>query len=248
MVADRGAFPPVGPRRSRSSRNRRPRFAFGADLRRGIRGGHRMAAPEAGQNAVSQPAPFAVAVCRHRMHRPHRSSHLLALVALTTALAAQGTPIGFEETFALSADRAKAVATLIPGTDDWYYYHCRERLAARDFATVRTLLPTWLQRHGRGARLQEIETREALLSFDGDRERTFRYVIDRLGLQWSHQPTIPGAKSSLPTRLAPAQADTGTLRTNLLATHPDSLDRFTDAALPELAKFPLFDGQLVALL
>ena len=68
--------------------------------------------------------------------RPSPAVLLLAIAATAASLAAQGTPIGFEETFALSPERNKAVATLIPGSDDWYYWNCRERLDARDFATV----------------------------------------------------------------------------------------------------------------
>ena len=62
---------------------------------------------------------------------------LLTLAACTAALTAQGVPVGFEETYALAKDRAAVVAELIPGTADYYYYHCRERLDARDFETVR---------------------------------------------------------------------------------------------------------------
>ena len=93
---------------------------------------------------------------RHAI-RPHHA--LLATVATIAALRAQGTPIDFAETYALAADRAQAVATLIPGSDDWYYWHCRERLDARDFATVRRVLPTWIQRHGHSARVVEVENR-----------------------------------------------------------------------------------------
>ena len=44
----------------------------------------------------------------------HRYTHvsslaLLTIAALTAALTAQGTPIGFEETYALSTDRTKII-------------------------------------------------------------------------------------------------------------------------------------------
>ncbi len=55
-------------------------------------------------------------------HSSSSAAALLTMVVVTTALSAQGTPIGFEETWALSPDRQKALATLIPGTSDWYYY------------------------------------------------------------------------------------------------------------------------------
>jgi hypothetical protein len=81
------------------------------------------------------------------MRNPHRTRPLasvLLFAALAAALEAQGTLVGFEETYALAAERAKAVETLIPGTEDWYYYHCRERLDARDFASVQKMLAAWI--------------------------------------------------------------------------------------------------------
>ncbi|MBL8755674.1 MAG: hypothetical protein JNK15_20430, partial [Planctomycetes bacterium] len=172
---------------------------------------------------------------------------LLALAALTAALHAQ-TPIGFEETYALSADRAKAVATLIPGSDDFYYWHCRERLDARDFATVRKVLPAWIQQHGRNTRVVEIEHREVLLSHDGDSDRAFAWLRDKLGVAFSHTPQIPGAKSDLPTRLDPATIAAGKLTAQLLASHPNDLDAFTEDALPALASQTLTERQLRVLL
>ena len=112
---------------------------------------------------------------------------LLATAAATPGLEAQGIPVGFEETYALAEDRAAVVAQLIPGTADSYYYRCRERLDAGDFAAVRAMLPTWIERHGRTARVLEIENREALLSFGQDPDRTFDFLRQRLGLRFQHE-------------------------------------------------------------
>jgi hypothetical protein len=157
-----------------------------------------------------------------------------AIPALATALAAQGTTIGFEETWALAADRAAAVASLIPATDDWYYWHCRERLDARDFAAVRAALPAWIQRHGRNDRVLEIENREALLAFADDPERTFRFLQERLRLTFDHQRAVPGAASELPTRLDPSALADDPLTVRALQRHPGTVQGFTDRALPRL--------------
>ncbi|MFN7588113.1 MAG: hypothetical protein ACK5UQ_06345, partial [Planctomycetota bacterium] len=173
---------------------------------------------------------------------------LLALAAFTAALSAQGVPIGFEETFALSTDRQKAVATLIPGTEDYYYWHCRERLGARDFATVRQVLPTWIERHNRTPRVLEIENRLALLSAGDDPARAFTFLRDRLGVRYDHTPVIPGAKSDLPTRLD-AELLSPTKRTaEALARHPGTVDGFDDTALPALLATELDEPQLRSLL
>ncbi len=179
---------------------------------------------------------------RRPLHR------FLATIALTAALAAQGTPIGFEETYALSPDRAKAVATLIPGTNEFYYWHCRERLDARDFATVRTVLATWIQRHGHTAQVVEIENREALLSHGNDAARSFQFVRDRLGVTFDHKPVVPGATSDLPTRLDPRLVSPSVLTQRALAQNPGTVDGFTDAALPGLLATSLDADTLHSLL
>lgn len=173
---------------------------------------------------------------------------LLTLAACSAALTAQGIPVGFEETYALAKDRAAVVAELIPGTADWYYYHCRERLDARDFETVRKVLPTWIKRHGRTNRVIEIENREALLSYGDDQERTYDFLRQRLGLRFQHERIVPGARSDLSTRLDPALLSPTTMTERALNRHRGTVDGFTDAALARLCAADLDDKQLHSLL
>ncbi len=46
----------------------------------------------------------------------------LVIVSLAVSLC-PGGEIGYVEEFALAKDRAEALKQLIPGTDDYYYYH-----------------------------------------------------------------------------------------------------------------------------
>lgn len=178
---------------------------------------------------------------------------LLTIAACTAAmtangLRAQGTPVGFEESYALAKDRASIVANLIPGTEDWYYYHCRERLDARDFKTVNNVLPTWIKRHGRTARVIEIENREALLSFGNNQERTYQFLRQKLGVQFNHERVVPGARSDLPTRLDPTLVSPATLTQRALNNHRNTVNGFHDRALAKLASSNLDDRQLHSLL
>ena len=173
---------------------------------------------------------------------------LLAPALGSSHLTAQGTPVGFEETYALAENRAAVVAQLIPGTPDYYYYHCRERLDARDFTAVRATLPTWIERHGRTARVIEIENREALLSFDEDPSRTYDFLRERLGLRFQHERAVPGARSDLPTALDPALLSTNTLTQRALDKHPGTVDGFHSRALARFAAAELSDEQLHSLL
>ena len=163
-------------------------------------------------------------------------------------MTAQGTPVGFEEQYALAPDRAAVVRQLIPGTEDWYYYHCRERLDAGDFDAVRQALPTWIRRHGRTNRVIEIENRQALLSYSQNSEQTFEFLRQRLNLTFRHQRVVPGEKSSLPIRLDPTVVSPATLRSVALARHPGTVDGFEDRALAALANTDLDAKQLHSLL
>jgi hypothetical protein len=62
------------------------------------------------------------------LHKYHNL--MLALLALTIGGAGEGSSnvygqqsIGFIEKFATAADRREQLAELIPGTDDYFYFH-----------------------------------------------------------------------------------------------------------------------------
>ncbi len=171
-----------------------------------------------------------------RATRRSATATMLAIAATMAALAAQGPPLSTAEAFALADDRAKVVASLVPGTDDWYWWRCLERLGARDFATVRELLPAWIRAYGKNARTTEIETRVALMSFADDPARTFTFLRERLDLTFDQTPVVPGATADLPTRLDPALLDPATLTRRALQERPGTVDGFDDGALPALAQ------------
>ena len=182
------------------------------------------------------------------MHHPRparATTLLLTLAALGAALAAQGTPIGFAETFALSSDRSKAVAQLIPGSSDWFYYRSLERQLAGDLTAVPPLLVEWLRLHpDDSARRTEIENRQALLGFGKQPAATFTFLQQRLGLRFDAVRTDPGAPSDLPTRLDPQLLDRDALVQLRLAERAGSLDFLRHSALPWLAERTLDDTQL----
>jgi len=172
----------------------------------------------------------------------------LTLLSLPPAAAAQGTPIGFEEEFALSADRAASLEQLIPGTEESYFYRCLHLQNEGALDQVGPLLSTWIERHGRSARVEEIENRQALLGFDRDPEATYQLLRRRLGLRFDHQRQVSGEKPDLPTQLDPELLSPETLSRRALAAHPGSLDGFRDSAFESLAGSPLTDALLMSLL
>ena len=66
--------------------------------------------------------------------------------------------VGYAEDFALAKDRAAALARLIPGTEDYYYYHCLHLLNAGRLDELDALTKPWVERHGQTARLTEVRS------------------------------------------------------------------------------------------
>src|SRR5437764_2712221 len=92
-----------------------------------------------------------------------------ALILASVAVAGE---VGFVEDFALARDRAAALRQLIPGTEDYYYYHALHALQTEQYDQAVALTKPWLERFGQTPRLTEIQTRHALLTYDRDPQKT----------------------------------------------------------------------------
>ncbi len=173
---------------------------------------------------------------------------LAVLLSMATPIAAQGTPIGFAEDWALATDRAKVLDQLIPGTSDYYYYNCRHHQDTGAFDKVEPLLRAWVQRHGRRARVEEIENRQALLTFDKDPAKTLAFLQRRLGLRFDHQRQMSGAKQNLSTSLDPALVSASAFSRRALQKYPGTVSGFKPSALESLLASDLSDDLLLSLL
>ena len=143
------------------------------------------------------------------------------------------------EEFALAEDRDEFLQQLVPGTEDYYYYHCLHYQHTGQLERVGELLPLWMDRHGHTGRYQEICHRQALLSYsDADPDESLRYLTDQLGLRFDHQPEQESGGGSYPTALDPALISRETLAAEALQGRYD-LDGVSDAALAWLAGQPL---------
>lgn len=112
-----------------------------------------------------------------------------------------GAEIQFSEQFALAENREEALKQLIPGTEDYYYYHALHYQHLGETAKVNELLDPWAKRHGETERLREIRNREALLAYDKNPQQTLDHLRHVLGLNFNHQQEIPDRKPDLPSEL-----------------------------------------------
>jgi len=109
--------------------------------------------------------------------------------------------IGFIEDFALAPDRTVPLKQLIPGTEDYYYYHALHYLNVEQFDRIDELLAAWFKRHGQTQRYHEIQTRTAILTYDRNPEKSLAYLRNRFGIRFNHEREILGQEPNLPTAL-----------------------------------------------
>ena len=162
----------------------------------------------------------------------HRT--LCALAVLSVAIfvhpAAASDTIGYVETFALSEDREVALAQLIPGTEDYYFYHALHYQNTKQAAKLQDILAKWRKRVKSSSLRDLILRRKRLFAYDADPKGTLAWLQRELGLNFNHQrEKLPGQKPNLPTRLDPNVISRAAFIRRATARR-DNLNGFQDSA------------------
>jgi hypothetical protein len=84
--------------------------------------------------------------------------------------------IGFVEKFALAPDREAVLGQLVPGTEDYYFFHALHYQNTGQKPKLAPLLEQWAKRYPDSARRRIIENREALLAYDADPQTTLKFL------------------------------------------------------------------------
>ncbi len=170
---------------------------------------------------------------------------LVVLVGRASEASAQ-REIDFAEEFALAGDRGAVLAELVPGTEEYYFYHCLHFQQTEQFEQAAEMLRTWDQRLSRTDRMREIEHRQALLQYSANPQKTLDYLIDQLDLRFDHQRQRPSAEPGLPSELDESLIARERLLESALSR--DDTERIEPVALRDLAGRKLSDAQLRSLL
>lgn len=105
------------------------------------------------------------------------------------------------EEFVLADDKAEVLESLIPGTEDYYYYHCLYLQHSESFDEVEPMVHAWVERQGWTERVHEILNRQALLTYNENPEATLERLRSRLGVRFDHEREVEGRVTDYPTRL-----------------------------------------------
>ena len=161
--------------------------------------------------------------------------HLIGYLVIVCALAAPVCRADGDllEQFALAEDRAEVLKELIPGTEEYYFYHCLHYQNTGRLDEVEKLLETWIERHKRTDRVREIQNRQALLRYRSDPSGSLEYLRRELGLSFGHEREVLGQESSLPTSLDQRIISRETLTKQALSrsTYRETVQGFEDSAL-----------------
>jgi len=129
----------------------------------------------------------------------------VAFAATTANRAVANGTIGFVETFALAEDRSEVLQQLIPGTEEYYFYHALHYQNTGQKKELRDVLDRWTKRTKSSGLRDLIERRERLFAYDHDAKATLEWLRRELGIHFSHQrEKAPGQKPNVPTSLDPA--------------------------------------------
>lgn len=167
----------------------------------------------------------------------------LAVLAATMFGSVSAGEIGWIEEFALSEDREAALRQLVPGTEDYYYYHCLHYQQTEQWDKVDEMLAAWIRRYQHTPRVIEIENRQALLRYERDPKRALDLIQRRLNLQFNHERQQLDPVANLPTSLDAELIDRKRLVEKAFATTPGTTEGFEDAALESLLDWPLTPDQ-----
>lgn len=130
----------------------------------------------------------------------------LVLTLLLPLAALADNEIGFIERFALAPDREKALGELVPGSEEYYFFHALHYQNTRDTTRLNELLNQWRKRFpDENEARRIILNREAILDYERDPQGTLKYLTERLGIRHDHQQEVRDQKPDLPTSLDPAK-------------------------------------------
>jgi hypothetical protein len=107
----------------------------------------------------------------------------------------------FLERFALAADRDAVLKELIPGTQDYYYFHCLHYQNTQKYDQVEDLMKRWIARYKQSPLINEILYRQAALTYERNPQKSLEFIRSRLGISFNHQKDALNATPNLPETL-----------------------------------------------
>jgi hypothetical protein len=149
---------------------------------------------------------------------------LLLVVGMVMPITGHSQQIEFVERFVLSADREAELSRLVPGSDEFYFFSALDKQLREKHDDVDKLLKAWAAGVGETERFHQMRTREYLLTYAQNPQKTIDFLIWQLGLRFDHEREIPAAERKLPSGLSESALDIERLMQRALANDSHTQD------------------------
>ncbi|HUU58162.1 MAG TPA: hypothetical protein VMZ50_01355, partial [Phycisphaerae bacterium] len=158
---------------------------------------------------------------------------LLVCVGVLLAWNVSAQEIGYIETYSLATDREAVLKELVPGTDDYFYFHALQAQNLGERERFQEVLDRWIRERSGSivAGARELLNRQSLLDYGKDPQATLAYLRDQLNLHFNHARKTGERRSDAPTRLDNSQISTETLLERALAVNSRNLENIEDPGL-----------------
>lgn len=177
--------------------------------------------------------------------------HVLQIILLTASIlmatSVMAEEISFNERFVLDANREEALKTLIPGTEDYYYYHALHHELAGRLVKAKKMIDAGVKKYGHNPRLVELENRYVLKDYSNNEQESLEYLTRKLNLHFNHRQQKLKKEVSLPTTLDARRIAFDTLANHALKENRDT-ERFENSAFDHLVTADLTPDQRRSLL
>lgn len=128
--------------------------------------------------------------------------------------------IGFLERFATAPDRRAVLAELIPGTEEYFYFHCLHYQNVGQLAEAQAILGQWRSKLGDTQTAMQMHSRQTLLVYSQNPQTTLDYLRDTLGLDFHHSPPSRDRAAELTSKFDNASLSTDLLLDQVMAEDP----------------------------
>lgn len=186
------------------------------------------------------------------------SFNISAIYARNPAhIATNSGEIGVLEDYVFSENKEDALADLVPGSEEYYFFHTLyfQNLSLQNKEQLKNsarMLFEWENNKDnpgiRSVRFNHLKNRQAMLEYDKDPGKTLKYLKEELGLGFSHFKKSGAKQRSYPSSLDQGRISTKTISRELLNRRNATLSGFTTDGLYELDANDLNISQLRELL
>lgn len=121
------------------------------------------------------------------------------------------SPVGFIEQWVLAKDRAATLSQLVPGTEDYFFFHALHYQQTSQTEKFKSTMQAWDQKFdptdndpfGSTSRYTTLKSRAVIIDYQKDPQGSIKKLSELLKLKLDHQRPIPPEEANIPNTLDP---------------------------------------------